>query len=136
MPYVVRLLAGLARPKTRARMLGADMAGVVETVGKNVTGFRAGDEMFGGLEGRGTLAECITIGEAAAVLPKPASLTFEQAAAVPVAAFTALQALRDKGHIEPGHGAQGADQRRGWRSGHVRGPDSQSAGRRGNRRVQ
>ena len=77
LPYMVRLLAGLARPKASARQLGADMAGSVEAVGKNVTGFRPGDEVFGGLEERGTLAEYVVIGAAGAVLPKPAGLTFE-----------------------------------------------------------
>jgi NADPH:quinone reductase-like Zn-dependent oxidoreductase len=103
MPYVVRLMAGLPRPKAGARKLGADMAGSVEAVGKNVTSFRPGDEVFGGLDDRGTLAEYITIGTDGAVLAKPGSLTFEQAAAVPVAGCTALQALRDKGRIQPGH---------------------------------
>jgi NADPH:quinone reductase-like Zn-dependent oxidoreductase len=103
MPYVVRLMAGLPRPKASARKLGADMAGSVEAVGKNVTSFRPGDEVFGGLDERGTLAEYITIRADGAVLGKPASLTFEQAAAVPVAGFTALQALRDKGQLQSGH---------------------------------
>lgn len=103
MPYVVRLMAGLPRPRARARKLGADMAGSVEAVGKNVTSFGPGDEVFGGLDERGTLAEYITIRADGAVLGKPASLTYEQAAAVPVAGFTALQALRDKGHLQSGH---------------------------------
>jgi NADPH:quinone reductase-like Zn-dependent oxidoreductase len=103
MPYVVRLMAGLAQPKAGSRKLGADMAGSVEAVGKNVTGFKPGDDVFGGLEERGTLAEYITIRADGAVLAKPASLTFEQAAAVPVAGFTALQALRDKGQMRSGH---------------------------------
>jgi NADPH:quinone reductase-like Zn-dependent oxidoreductase len=102
-PYLVRILAGLLRPKASANGLGADMAGSVEAVGKNVTEFQPGDEVFGGLEDRGTLAEYISTGQDAVVLKKPANLTFEQAASVPVAAFTALQALRDKGHIQPGH---------------------------------
>jgi len=102
-PYVVRLMAGLSRPKASARKLGADMAGSVESVGKSVTSFKPGDEVFGGLEERGTLAEYIAIRADGAVLRKPASLTFEQAAAVPVAGFTALQALRDKGQIQPGY---------------------------------
>jgi NADPH:quinone reductase-like Zn-dependent oxidoreductase len=67
-----------------------------------VTSFRPADEVFGGLAERGTLAEYITIRPDGAVLSKPASLTFEQAAAVPVAGFTALQALRDKGQIQSG----------------------------------
>jgi NADPH:quinone reductase-like Zn-dependent oxidoreductase len=102
MPYAVRLLAGLAQPKAGARKLGADMAGVVEAVGRTVTAFRPGDEVFGGLEERGTLAEYVTISETGAVARKPASLTFEQPAAVPVAGCTALQALRDKGRLRPG----------------------------------
>jgi NADPH:quinone reductase-like Zn-dependent oxidoreductase len=102
-PYLVRLVAGLSRPRARASRLGADMAGSVEAVGKNVTAFRPGDEVFGGLEDRGTLAEYISIRQDAVVLTKPANLTVEQAASVPVAAVTALQALRDKGHVQPGH---------------------------------
>jgi len=102
MPYLVRLMAGLSRPKASARKLGADMAGSVEAVGRNVTEFQPGDEVFGGLEERGTLAEYITVNQAAAVLRKPGGLTFEQAAGVSVAACTALQALRDKGQIQPG----------------------------------
>ena len=102
-PYLVRAIAGLSRPKASATRLGADMAGSVEAVGKNVTEFRPGDEVFGGLDDRGTLAEYLSIREDAAVLAKPAGLTFEHAAAVSVAAGTALQALRDKGHVQPGH---------------------------------
>jgi NADPH:quinone reductase-like Zn-dependent oxidoreductase len=101
-PYLVRMLAGVSRPKPGARMLGADMAGSVETVGRNVTEFQPGDEVFGGLDDRGTLAEYISVRQDGAMLPKPAGLTFEQAASVPVAAVTALQALRDKGHVQPG----------------------------------
>ena len=102
-PYLVRMVAGLSRPRANANRLGADMAGSVEAVGKTVTEFRPGDEVFGGLEDRGTLAEYISIRHDAVVLKKPAGLTFEQAASVPVAAFTALQALRDKGRVRPGH---------------------------------
>ena len=102
-PYVVRMVAGLSRPRAGVGKLGADMAGSVEAVGKNVTGFRPGDEVFGGTDDRGALAEYLSIGQDAAVLAKPASLTFEEAASVPVAAVTALQALRDKGRIQPGH---------------------------------
>jgi NADPH:quinone reductase-like Zn-dependent oxidoreductase len=101
-PYLVRAMAGLSRPKPSATRLGADMAGSVEAVGQNVTGFQPGDEVFGGLEERGTLAEYISVHADAVVLPKPAGLTFGQAAAVPVAAFTALQALRDHGRVQPG----------------------------------
>jgi NADPH:quinone reductase-like Zn-dependent oxidoreductase len=102
-PYLVRVLAGLSRPRAAAARLGADMSGSVEAVGTNVTGFRPGDQVFGGLDDRGTLAEYLTIRADAAILAKPAGLTFEQAAAVPVAAVTALQALRDKGHVQRGH---------------------------------
>jgi len=101
-PYLVRMMAGLSRPKPSASRLGADMAGSVEAVGQDVTGFQPGDEVFGGLEERGTLAEYISVRADAVVLQKPAGLTFEQAAAVPVAAFTALQALRDTGRVQPG----------------------------------
>jgi NADPH:quinone reductase-like Zn-dependent oxidoreductase len=102
-PYLVRAMAGLSRPRASAARLGADMAGSVEAVGTNVTEFQPGDQVFGGLEHRGTLAEYISIRQDAAVLAKPASLTFEQAASVPVAGCTALQALRDKGQVRPGH---------------------------------
>jgi len=102
-PYLVRMMAGLSRPRASAARLGADMAGSVEAVGGNVTGFRPGDEVFGGLENRGTLAEYISIRHDGPVLTKPAGLTFEQAASVPVAAYTALQALRDKGRVQAGN---------------------------------
>src|SRR5215469_10601972 len=102
-PYLVRAVAGLSRPRASATRLGADMAGSVEAVGTNVTEFRPGDEVFGGLDDRGTLAEYISIRHDGAVLAKPTGLTFEQAASVPVAGCTALQALRDKGQVRPGH---------------------------------
>ena len=102
-PYMVRILAGLSRPRADATRLGADMAGSVERVGRNVTEFQPGDEVFGGLEDRGTLAEYISVRQDGVVLKKPIALTFEEAASVPVAACTALQALRDKGQIRPGH---------------------------------
>jgi NADPH:quinone reductase-like Zn-dependent oxidoreductase len=102
LPYMVRMLAGLSRPRPSAGRLGADMAGSVEAVGKNAAGFQPGDEVFGGLEDRGTLAEYISVHHDGVILPKPAGLTFEQAASVPVAAVTALQALRDKGRVQPG----------------------------------
>lgn len=78
------------------------MAGSVEAVGANVTGFAVGDEVFGGLPELGTLSEYITVRQDGIVLHKPASTSFEQAAAVPVAGFTALQALRDKGKLQAG----------------------------------
>jgi NADPH:quinone reductase-like Zn-dependent oxidoreductase len=97
-PYVARPGFGLKKPDS-AR-LGADLAGVVEAVGRQVTGFQPGDEVFGA--GTGSFAELATVGKTGALSAKPASLTFEQAAAVPVAGLTALQGLRDKGGIQPG----------------------------------
>jgi NADPH:quinone reductase-like Zn-dependent oxidoreductase len=93
-PYIVRAQAGLSRPRTCG--LGADLAGRVEAVGQNVGKFQPGDQVFG--SGSGTFAEYVSIPGDAVVLNKSASLTFEQAASVPEAALTALQALRDKGH--------------------------------------
>jgi 2-desacetyl-2-hydroxyethyl bacteriochlorophyllide A dehydrogenase len=100
-PFLVRLSSGLSRPKHP--ILGADIAGRVEQVGKNVTQFKIGDEVFGDLSkcGFGGFAEYVNAPENALVL-KPTNLTFEQAAAVPVAAVTALQGLRDKGNIQAG----------------------------------
>jgi NADPH:quinone reductase-like Zn-dependent oxidoreductase len=96
-PYLIRMMTGLSKPKT-AR-LGVDVAGLVEAVGRNITQFKPGDEVFGGC--RGAFAEYVCTSESAVVM-KPDNLTFEQAASVPVAAFTALQGLRNKGHIQPG----------------------------------
>jgi NADPH:quinone reductase-like Zn-dependent oxidoreductase len=97
MPYLMRATGGLAKPKNTG--LGADVAGRVEAVGRNVTRFQPGDEVFG-MTIR-TLAEYVSVSELG-VVRKPANLTFEQGAAVPVAAITALQGLRDKGQIRPG----------------------------------
>jgi NADPH:quinone reductase-like Zn-dependent oxidoreductase len=97
-PYVVRPSAGLRRPK--ARVLGLDLAGTVEAVGRGVTRFRPGDEVFGARGG--SFAEYVCVREDGVLLPKPANLNFEQAAAVPLAALSALQALRDHGRIRPG----------------------------------
>jgi NADPH:quinone reductase-like Zn-dependent oxidoreductase len=97
-PLLLRPLFGLRKPKETR--LGVDYAGVVEAVGKNVTNFRAGDEVFGGKTG--AFAEYICVLADRAVVLKPANITFEQAAAVPVAAITALQGLRDKGRIRAG----------------------------------
>src|SRR5215813_346543 len=85
-PYLVRMLAGLSRPRASATRLGADMAGSVERVGRNVTEFHPGDEVFGGLEDPGTLAEYISVRQDGVVLRKPIALTFEEAASVSVAA--------------------------------------------------
>jgi NADPH:quinone reductase-like Zn-dependent oxidoreductase len=97
-PYVGRTQMGLLKP--RSNRLGVDFAGQVEAVGKNVSQFRPGDEVFGGRNG--ALAEYVCVRDDRAVVPKPANVTFEQAAAAPVAAITALQGLRDKGEIQPG----------------------------------
>ena len=97
-PFLVRMVAGLRAPKTRA--MGMDLAGTVEAVGKNVTAFRAGDDVYGSRQG--SLAEYLRATQRSVLAPKPSGLTFEQAAAVPMAASTALQALRDAGQLKPG----------------------------------
>jgi NADPH:quinone reductase-like Zn-dependent oxidoreductase len=96
-PFLARLSEGLRNPKDPR--LGADVAGRVEAIGGSVTQFQPGDEVFGCVTG--AFAEYVCAGEHAFVL-KPANLSFEQAASVPVVAFTALQGLRDTGHIQPG----------------------------------
>jgi len=98
-PYFMRLMGvGLRKPKDTR--LGVDFAGTVEAVGKNVTKFKPGDEVFGGRTG--AFAEYVCVREARAVALKPANITFEQAASVPIAAITALQGVRDKGKVQPG----------------------------------
>jgi NADPH:quinone reductase-like Zn-dependent oxidoreductase len=97
-PYVMRLSSGIGAPKDIRS--GVDFAGTVEAVGKKVTRFKVGDEVFGG--SGGALAEYITVRETAAVVHKPANISFEQAAAVPIAGITALQALRDTGQLKAG----------------------------------
>jgi len=93
-----RPLFGLRKPKDTR--FGVDYAGTVEAVGKNVTNFKPGDEVFGGKTG--AFAEYICVLADRALVPSPANMTFEQAASVPVAAITALQGLRDKGQIQAG----------------------------------
>jgi len=100
--FLVRLMGGgLNKPKNTR--LGADIAGRVEAVGGNVKQFQPGDEVFGDIAGLGggSFAEYVSVPESALAL-KPANLSFEQAAAVPMAAVTALQGLRDEGQIQPG----------------------------------
>jgi len=97
-PLLIRPLLGLRKPKDTR--LGVDYAGSVEAVGKNVTNFKPGDEVFGGKNG--AIAEYVCVLADRAVVAKPGNMTFEQAAAVPVAAITALQGLRDKGKIQAG----------------------------------
>jgi NADPH:quinone reductase-like Zn-dependent oxidoreductase len=96
-PYLLRLMAGPRKPKYT--QLGVDVAGEVEAVGRNVTHFKPGDHVFGMC--RGAFAEYARAAESAVVM-KPENVTFEQAASVGIAALTALQGLRDKGHIQPG----------------------------------
>ena len=100
--FLVRLMGGgLLKPKNPR--LGADIAGRVEAVGRNARQFQPGDEVFGDMAGHGNggFAEYVSASERAFAL-KPANLTFDEAAAVPMAAVTALQGLRDEGHIHPG----------------------------------
>ncbi|MDF2630307.1 MAG: NAD(P)-dependent alcohol dehydrogenase [Symbiobacteriaceae bacterium] len=94
---ILRIFTGRAKPKQE--VLGTDVAGTVEAVGKNVTRFKVGDKVFGG--GRGTHAEYAISGQKSLSL-LPENVTFQEAAAVPVAALTALQALRDVAKMEPG----------------------------------
>jgi NADPH:quinone reductase-like Zn-dependent oxidoreductase len=100
-PFLIRFMYGLLTPKYK--ILGSDVAGRVEAVGRNVKQFQPGDEVFGdlSLNGFGAFAEYVAAPETAFAL-KPTNLTFEQAAAVPVSAVTALLGLRDQGHIQPG----------------------------------
>jgi len=96
-PYLLRLIAGLRKPKDTR--LGVDVAGQVEAVGKNITQFKPGDEVFGAC--KGAFAEYACASESK-LTTKAENLTFEHAASVAIAALTALQALRDKGHIQAG----------------------------------
>ena len=97
LPYLVRLSEGLRRPKHP--IPGVDLAGEVEGVGANVTRFQPGDEVFGGRSGSFAGYLC---GVERNFTPKPPALSFEQAAAIPMAGCTALQALRDAGRLQPG----------------------------------
>ena len=121
-PYIFRIMLGLRKPKDTR--LGRDVAGQVEAVGRNVTQFKAGDEVFGAcvsnpqdsgaqvwIHCNGAFAEYVCAPEAT-LASKPENVTFEEAACAPVAAITALQGLRDTGHVQPGqkvliHGAGG-----------------------------
>ena len=107
-PWLARATTGLRGPKETR--IGVDYSGVVEAVGRDVSEFRPGDEVFGGRTG--ACAEYVVAKSDRAIVKKPSSVTFESAAAVPVAATTALQALRDQGRLEEGqrvliHGASG-----------------------------
>src|SRR5215212_6900315 len=97
LPYPIRLAGyGLRAPKNP--VIGSDLAGVVEAVGKDVSRFQSGDEVFG--IGKGSYAEYARASEDK-LAPKPANLTFEQAAVVAISGLTALQGLRDHGRVEP-----------------------------------
>ena len=98
-PFLIRILSGNGILKPKDQRLGADIAGRVEAVGSNVTQFQPGDEVFGVSTGGFAEYACAAENELAL---KPANSSFEAAAAVPVAALTALQGLRDKGQIQPG----------------------------------
>ena len=95
---LMRPITGLRKPKNTR--FGGDFAGVVEAVGKNVTNFKPGDEVFGAK--RGAVADYVCVPADRAAVLKPANVTFEQAGSVAIAALTALQGLRDKGHIQAG----------------------------------
>lgn len=97
-PYIMRLSMGLGTPNEPR--VGVDFAGTVESVGKQVTRFKPGDEVFGGRGG--AFAEYVVVRQDRAIALKPSNVTFEQAAAIPIAAVTALQALRDHGHVQAG----------------------------------
>lgn len=96
-PYLVRFSLGFPKPKNYVP--GFDVAGYVEEVGKNLTGFQPGDEIFGACNGSCAEYACA---EESNFVPKPANLTFEQAAAVPISALAALHGLRDEGKVQPG----------------------------------
>lgn len=97
-PYIMRPMVGFGAPNDIR--LGVDFAGTVEAVGKSVTRFKAGDEVFGGADG--AFAQYLTVRALGSVALKPNNISFEQAAAVPIAAITALQALRDQAHVHRG----------------------------------
>lgn len=97
-PYLVRAESGIGAPSNI--LMGVDFAGTVVSVGKDVTRFKPGDEVFGGKGG--AFGDYVSVAESGSVALKPTNMTFEQAAAVPIAAVTALQALRDKGKLRAG----------------------------------
>ena len=97
-PYVMRLMSGIGAPEDHS--FGVDFAGTVESIGSKVTKFKPGDEVFGG--GSGAFGEYVVLGESRALAMKPANMTLEQAASLPIAAISALQATRDAGKIRPG----------------------------------
>jgi len=97
-PLIMRVTTGIFKP--RSRTVGVDFAGTVEAIGKDVTQFQVGDEVFGGRDA--AFAEYVGVREERAIVKRPANVTVEQAASVGVAGLTALQGLRDKGNLQPG----------------------------------
>lgn len=97
-PYFMRAMTGIGTPDDTR--FGVDFAGTVESVGKNVTKFKPGDDVFGGHTG--AFAQYVSVAESGSLAMKPTNMTFEQAAAAPMAAITALQALRDQGQLRSG----------------------------------
>jgi NADPH:quinone reductase-like Zn-dependent oxidoreductase len=95
-PWIARLGTGITRPKSPR--FGVDFSGTVETVGSDVTDFAPGDEVYGGVNG--AFAELVAVKES--IARKPSNMSFEEAAALPTAAITALQAVRDKGRLQAG----------------------------------
>ena len=98
-PRIARLMGGVGVTRPKARIAGVDVAGRVDEVGTDVRGLLPGDEVFG--FARGAFAE-YAAADQALLVPKPAGLSFEQAAAIPMAAVTALHAIRDRGRVQPG----------------------------------
>jgi len=97
-PYLLRFMSGLGAPDETG--LGVDFSGTVEAVGSNVSRFKPGDDVFGGADG--AFAEYVVLAEDGSLAMKPDNISFEQAASAPIAAITALQALRDQGNLKPG----------------------------------
>lgn len=97
-PYIMRLGSGIGKPQRS--IMGADFSGIVESVGKDVTKFKPGDQVFGGT--RGSYSEYLTIGEDRGIALMPSNMSFDQSASVAVAAITALQALRNHGELQAG----------------------------------
>ena len=99
-PWIARPMTGLRGPKSR--LIGVDLAGTVEAVGKDVTDLQPGDDVFGGRNGSFAEYVCVPMEAGRKIGRKPANLAFDEAAAVPVAGLTALQSLRDHGQLRPG----------------------------------
>ena len=131
-PFINRLMFGLLKPKRGKQRLGADIAGTVEAIGRQVTRFQPGDEVFGDLWSNwGGFADYACAHETA-LQPKPENSTFEEAAAVPQAGVLALQGIRKAGQLRAG--TEGVDQWRRWRCRHICDSACQAVRGRGNRR--